>query len=108
MSFGSNLKKIRQDKNLTQEEACNMEIELIKKYNTTDKKFGYNRTTGGDFSNTDIIYGEEFREKMKELNKGEKNGMYGKKHSDETRKKISEKLSAAVEQVFRLIKCMKK
>ena len=32
---------------------------------------------------------EEFRKKMSEVTKGEKNGMYGRKHTDETKKKIS-------------------
>ena len=33
---------------LTQEEACDMEIALIKKYNTTDRKYGYNVRKGGN------------------------------------------------------------
>jgi len=36
--------------NLTQKEACQMEIDLIKKYKTTNKKHGYNRSTGGEIS----------------------------------------------------------
>ena len=34
-------------KNLTRSEACDMEITLIKKYNSTDPDFGYNLTAGG-------------------------------------------------------------
>lgn len=34
-------------KNLTRDEACEMEITLIKKYNATDPNFGYNLTSGG-------------------------------------------------------------
>lgn len=95
-------------KNLTQEEACNMEIELIKKYNTTDKKFGYNRTTGGDFSNTNIIYGEEFKKKMSERNSGEGNPMYGKHHTEEAKKKISKRVKGQTrteEQKKKLSEC---
>lgn len=33
--------------NLTREEACDMEIELIKQHNSTDPAFGYNLTSGG-------------------------------------------------------------
>ena len=34
--------------NLSKAEACTLEQELIKKYNTRDKEFGYNRSDGGD------------------------------------------------------------
>lgn len=34
--------------NLTEKEAREKEIELIKKYKTTNKKYGYNKTKGGD------------------------------------------------------------
>ena len=78
--------------NLTKEEACDMEKELIKKYNTTNKKFGYNRSIGGECSALGIVHTEEARKKMSQSKSGEKNCMYGKKHSEETRRKISEKL----------------
>lgn len=51
--------------NLTKEEACEKEIELIAFYKSNDRKFGYNRTLGGD-------------------------GIQGHHHSDETRKKLSD------------------
>ena len=35
--------------NLTKEEACDMEIELIKKYKSTDPAFGYNLESGGQY-----------------------------------------------------------
>lgn len=50
--------------NLSQEEANLKEQELIKLYNTTDKKFGYNITKGG-YSNT---LSEEQKELRRELN----------------------------------------
>ena len=34
--------------NLTKEEACTKEQELIKKYNSMNRKFGYNLITGGE------------------------------------------------------------
>ena len=34
--------------NLTKQEACDLEQNLIKKYKTKDKKYGYNRSDGGD------------------------------------------------------------
>ena len=39
---------------LTKEEAINKEIELIEKYNTTDRKYGYNVGTGGEITGTTI------------------------------------------------------
>lgn len=36
--------------NLSLEEACSLEIELIAEYNSIDPAFGYNQTTGGNFS----------------------------------------------------------
>ena len=60
---------------LTKEEAENFEIKLIDKLHTTDPKYGYNITTGGEGGNG--LYGE-------------KNGRYGKPVSEETKKKIRE------------------
>lgn len=34
--------------NLSKEQACNKEIALIKLFNTTDQRFGFNHTSGGD------------------------------------------------------------
>lgn len=61
--------------NLTEEEAKKKEIELIAQYNLTDALCGYNMTVGG---NTSVP-----------LN-GELNGMYGRTHTDEVKKRLSE------------------
>ena len=61
---------------LTQEDGHLAEIELIKQYNSRDRKFGYNISPGGD----------------EIWNKGlpkEKHPMYGKHHSKESKSKIS-------------------
>ena len=65
---------------ITEEEAKKMEIELIKKYNTTNPEYGYNVTRGGD---TRKPCSEETKEKIRKKNTG-------KIVSEETRKKISE------------------
>jgi len=44
----NNFKHIILFEHLTKEEAIKKEIELIKKYNLTDGKYGYNITKGGD------------------------------------------------------------
>ena len=77
--------------NLTKEEAEQKEIELIKKYNSTNDKFGYNIENGGNHQGK---MSEDTKKKISEVMKGKlsgiNNGMYGKHHSLETRKKMSE------------------
>lgn len=51
-----------------------MEVLFIEKYKTQDKNFGYNMTPGGD--GTRLF--------------GEKNGMFGKKHTSESKEKMKE------------------
>ena len=70
------------------------ECYFIEKFNTNDKKFGYNIASGGKNGNS--TFGktkEELAEWRKKINEardisGEKNPMYGKKHTDETKEKI--------------------
>ena len=77
--------------NLTKEEACQKEQELIKKYRTNDREFGYNLTSGGDY----FVMNKEVKIKISKALKGNKNNL-GKKHSEETRKKISESLKGHI------------
>lgn len=65
---------------LSKEEAEKKEIELIKKYNATDSKCGYNHENGG---NSIGKHSEETKAKISESHKG-------KKLSDASRKKISD------------------
>lgn len=69
--------------NLSQDEACNMEIKLIKEYKTQDSNFGYNVQPGGQLGNDGVVFSEESKKKMSEAHKG-------KKLTDEHKKKISE------------------
>lgn len=62
---------------LTAKEAGKLEQELIKKYNSIEN--GYNISPGGDITN----HSPETLEKMRQ-------SMLGKKHSEETKKKISD------------------
>lgn len=59
-------------------------------YNVLDSKAGLNLryTKVGDRSG---LMSEETKDRMSDSKKGEKNYMFGKKHSEETKKKISEK-----------------
>jgi len=80
-----------------------MEFHFIKQYDTYNN--GYNSTSGGDFdykvtkearkniseAAKNRKYSKKAIERFKTMNKGKDNGMYGKKHSEETKKKLSEK-----------------
>ncbi len=89
--------------NLTKDEACLKEKELIKEYNSNNKDFGYNQTDGGEM----FTMTEDVKKKISLSMIGNKNGLNkpcskekakkisesqkGKYVSDETRKKQSEK-----------------
>ena len=93
--------------NLTLEQANDLEMQLIAKYKTQDEKYGYNLDSGGHntqhseetkrkigISNHIALQGskwsEEHRQLMSEMFSGEGNPFYGKHHTEETKKKISE------------------
>ena len=97
--------------NLSAEQASEMEIALIEKYNSTNPEFGYNYEKGGLCNNeymrrkkiSSSIVGEnhpffnrhhteETRRKLSELNSGVNHRCYGKHLPEETRNKISKKL----------------
>ena len=81
--------------NLTREEACQKEIDLIKFYDSTNPDKGYNHSLGGDSGTTGLVVSEEVRQKLRENHadvSGKNNPMYGKHLSDETKRKISEAL----------------
>ena len=91
-------------KGLTEDEAKWLEIELIREHDTTNPKYGYNITKGGDSNPMDSeesrkklseslkgrILSEESRKKLSEAKKGKNNPNYGKSLSEEHRKKLSE------------------
>lgn len=71
---------------LTKEQACNREIELIAKYDSTNPDKGYNNTMGGEAN----IPSKETRRKLSESHKGANHWNYGKHPSAETLWKQSE------------------
>ena len=92
---------------LTKEEACKKEIELIAKYKSNVREFGYNASTGGDISALGYHHTDEakqriseafkgkhlsakHREKLSEAHKGKQSPNKGKIFSVETRKKLSD------------------
>lgn len=59
----------------TQEELFNLEIKYISELKSNNKEFGFNMTKGGEFPDPAF---------------GEANGMYGKTHTDEVKKILSD------------------
>lgn len=93
--------------NLSQEEANRFEEQLIAQFNSQNEEFGYNIKAGGNnntlseetkrkigLANSISLLGntwsEEQKEKMSKLFSGEGNPFYGKRHTKETKKKISD------------------
>ncbi len=77
---------------LSADEAKNAEMVLIKFYNSTNSKFGYNATLGGDGC-TGCFPSDESRQKMSKHHadiRGVNNPMFGKNHTPEARRKMSE------------------
>ena len=74
---------------LSKEDACQKEIELIKLYQSTNDKLGYNTATGGEI-NCGYHLSDETKSKLSAINKGEKHPQYRKPKSDKTKRKISE------------------
>jgi len=73
----------------TEENALLMEAEYISKYQTNNKRYGYNHTDGGE-GTVGCTPPEESRKKMSLSRSGEKNYLYGKHLTEEAKKKISE------------------
>ena len=69
--------------NLTKEDACKMEVETIRKYDSTNRLYGYNCSKGGDSGFCGVTVGEETRKKRSKA-------LMGHRVSEETRRKISE------------------
>ena len=70
---------------LTKEEACLKEQELIQHFNSMNRDFGYNSTSGGDI----FTMNEETKQKISQALMGNQNGL-GHPCSEEKKKKISE------------------
>lgn len=73
---------------LTQSEAEAMEIELIKKYKSTNRRYGYNIENGGSSVGK---MSEETKRKMSAARSGRGNPFYGKHLTEEHKSKIRER-----------------
>lgn len=70
--------------NLTKEQACQKEQELIQYFHSMDRNFGYNSTSGGEI----FIMNPETKNKISNKLKGNTNGL-GHPCSEEKKRKIS-------------------
>ena len=70
---------------LTREEACLKEQELIKQFNSINREFGYNSTSGGE----SFVMNEETKQKISKALMNNKNGL-GHACSEEKKQKISQ------------------
>lgn len=93
--FGEAIKKYGWDNfkheilfdDLTKEEACQKEIELIAKFKSNEREYGYNLSTGGEFGGKGARLSIETRQKMSQARKGEKNHNFGKHQTEEIKEK---------------------
>ena len=74
---------------LTEDEAKWLEVELIREWNTTNQNKGYNISIGGEGGNG-CKHTEEWKEEHSKKVSGENNPMFGRQHTEETKRKISE------------------
>lgn len=93
---------------LSKEEAEKKEIALIQQYKSSDTNYGYNIAKGGI---SGVPYhSQTSKEKMSINSSGDKNPMFGKHHSEETKEKIRQKAigrKATEETIKKLQKCRK-
>lgn len=77
------------------DEAIYLESKLIEKYDTVNSGYNmtYNGSNGGSVweGRYDSLEYLEFVDKMKKINKGENNGMFGKTHTESAKQKQKEK-----------------
>lgn len=79
-------------KGLLKEDAEKIEVELIKQYNLTDYRFGYNLDKGGSGSNrvTEETRQKQSKAQIRRNVKGDRNPNFGNKLSEEAKKRISQ------------------
>jgi group I intron endonuclease len=84
--------------NLTKEEACKKEVELIEVYNSTNRRYGYNVSKGGEAFMLGYKFSDKQKKEMSEKRKGKNKGIRvspesefknGHTPNDNTRKKMS-------------------
>ena len=72
--------------NITKEMACQKEIDLIREYQSSNRLFGYNKSTGGENSSVGVKASDETKHKQSVSHKGKKLSEEHKKHLSESHK----------------------
>jgi hypothetical protein len=72
--------------NLSKEVACQMEIDLIKLYDSTNREKGYNKSVGGSFGYAGVKTSDETKKKQSLAHKGKSFSDYHKKRLSESHK----------------------
>lgn len=80
---------------LTKTEAEEIEVELIKKYNSNNNKYGYNLSKGGEFGRFGCCCSEENKRKLSETRKGKNNPMFNHIYTLEERQRRSKAMKQA-------------
>lgn len=93
-----NVNKVVLYNGLTREQAMQKEIELIEWFDSTNREFGYNLSTGGE-SKSGVPMSEEAKQHLRELK-------LGTKLSEEQRRKISERELGANNPMARKVICL--
>ena len=71
-----NIEHIILEEGLTRDEACEIEKELIAKYDATNPKVGYNKCKAASGDNSGIIFTKEMRRKLSIAHKGRNIGKF--------------------------------
>lgn len=77
---------------LTKKEAEQKEIEIIAEWKTNDRKYGYNRASGGAVNIPDELSKEKNRLAHIGKGVGKDNHFFGRHHSDETKRILGKKV----------------
>ena len=85
-----NIKHCIYAQNVSKDEACRLEKELIKKYDTTNPHKGFNHSIGGDGGATGVKQSQATIEKRKAHRDYSTSWSKGKKFSEDHKRKISE------------------
>ena len=80
---------------MDEKECSEREKEMIALHKSNQREYGYNLTDGGE-GICGYRFSEEARKKMGKERIGEKNHNYGKRHNEETRRKMSESLKGRI------------
>ena len=78
--------------NLTPDEAYEKEKALISKYKSNDREYGYNNSIGGEGGANGCKWSEESRKALSIDRTGKPSNRKGKPLTEETKRKLSEKL----------------